>query len=105
MLFFGQVVFCKTPAGTTADGFTRKNVFKSLFGFFVLKAVPKRCSTTKRGVLLQQVYCRASTRIYNFRKTLQMLSNVTQRCSLLSSILQKSMCINEQAELNIAKEN
>ena len=47
VLFFGQVVFPKNLWGTTSDGFTRKNVFKSFFEFFILKAVPQRCSTTK----------------------------------------------------------
>ena len=64
---------------------------------------------------MKQVYWRAPTWKYNFRNT--------QRCSPLSSIhyvidenlsviaaegltvLGKSICINEQAKLNIAKEN
>ena len=75
VLFFGPVVFCKTPAG---DYTFSPNV---------------------------QQDCRASTRKYTFRNTLKLSGNVAQSWSLLSSVLGKSICINEQVELNIAKEN
>ena len=72
---------------------------------------------------MQQVYWTAPTWKYNFRNTLTWSNNIAQRYSPLSfihsvnyenlsvvaeeclTVLGKSICINEQAELNIAKEN
>ena len=89
--------FAKHLQGTTSDGFTRKNVSKGFFEFFEVfyyKGFLQMCS--KFTVELPHG---------NISLETQLSSNAAQRGSLHSSVLGKSMCINEQTVLNNAREN
>ena len=116
------MVFCNTTAGDCFWWYYKEKCFlyflaliQSSQELFVLKAVPQRCSTKK-------VFCKYAASLLDFRNILTWSNNIAQLYSPLSFILSddenlsvvaeeclivlgKSTCINEQAELNIAKEN
>ena len=107
----------------TCRGLLLMDLPRKMFPIFLIAYTEfSRLLCFKSSVLLQrfsanmqQVYWRAPTWKYKFKNTLTWSNDVAQRCSRLSprrmvaeqslTVLGKSICINEQAELNIAKAN